>query len=634
MKIVRLAFLILTLLLPAANAVAAASENSAKTLNKQGKTSNPAETNAAAKATQVRLVNVGPGVTVRIDGGQWIPLRRGQSTTVRTSKKTLHYTVARGDLWQYSAQLDLHDVLQREVQLVPPGGHLKVVNRSGENRTITWGGAVLGILKRGQTRLMGPLAPGTQPIHATGQRSRDIYARRVTLAHGATAEVVLPPVSAGLVIPNPLTEPARLRVDFEDYGELQPRERVTVLGLAPGDHKVELIGRRSGKLWSYNSQLGVRGASPPQPGALTIVVDNATGEDLRLIYALSGLHNGPIRAGEKVKLQVARKTFRLAATGVRSGLPYVFDVRPRAGGLQNWRPERPQGQLQLTNATGQEAVVDIDGEAKLTLKPGQQLTVRKVPAGSLKLRVKTSEQTFSKGVDLPPGGHVGWRISAGRTSLIINNRYREQVTLVVDGAPRGEVSPGAIFRIDGISAGPHRVVAKTNWSKRTETATVLVRDGTRTRFTLTPPLATLRVSNPLSEPVDVVVRGLGVGTVKAGQTRAFDTDSGRLVVDVHAVKSGQSATWRGTIAPGQHLVMPTPALTGSMVIIGNPTSAPIRITLDRKPPQTVAPGQTVKLSGLSIGKHLIVIRGAGFEQRQRVQVRRGQPALKVQPLAP
>lgn len=583
------------------------------------------------KPVTIRFVNTGPGVTVRVAGGKWIPLARGQQTVVEATTKSLLYTVARGELWQFSARLDLHNVLSRTVQLVPPGGHLEVVNRSGEDRTITWAGAVLGILPRGKSRLYGPLMTGAKALHATGQRSLDVFAKRLQLGHGGRKIVVLPPVAAGLIVPNPLKEAAQLTIDFQNYGIIRPGARVTVLGLAPGDHRVELIGRRSGKPWNYSSRLQTRGESAPESAALRIELNNLTGERLLLPEAMSGLHDGPIPVDAKVGMLVARRTFRLLLTGEKSRLSYTFDVRPRGGAVQPWALKRPKGTVHFTNATGEMADLNIDGSPTLTLRPNQRLTVRKVPAGALQVRVTTreSKHTFEKGIELPANGHVGWQVSAGNTTLIVENQYREQITLVVDGAPRGAVSPGSIFRLDGIKPGQHTVIARTSWSKRTETATVLVRDGTRTRFVLTPPLATLRVTNPLSEPVDVVVRGRGMGTVKAGGSRVFSTTSGRLVVAVHAVKSGQSAAWSGVIAPGQHLAMPTPSLGGSLLIIRNPTQASIEAQVDNRPPQTIAPGGTLRVGKLTEGKHLVRLRGSAFQQRQRVRVVRGQPPLVV-----
>ncbi len=613
--------------IPAASSVAGASPG-APSIPASAAPSSPA-------AVSVRFVNVGPGVTVRVNHGKWIPLRRGQQVEVKAQGDSLTYTVARGNEWQYSAALDLRNVTHRTVELVPPGGHLRLINRSGEDRTISWGGSVLGILKRGESQLLGPLSTGVVALHATGRRSLDVFAKRIALAHGARVTLVLPPVPAGLVVPNPMTEVAHLMVDFHDYGDIGPGARVTVLGLAPGDHRVELVGRRTGKAWNYRNRVQTRGASAPESAVLRIHVHNDTGEPLQLPDALSGLHDGPIAVAATPVLVVERRTFRLQVTGARSGLKYIFDVHPGGGDTQHWRLERPQGELHLTNATGEIADLDVDGIAKLTLKPDQQLTVRKVPAGSLQLKVTTrgTQRTFEKGIDLPANGHVAWRVSAGRTSLIVDNRYREQITLVVDGAPRGEVRAGSIFRLDGIKPGPHTLIARTTWSKRTETATVLVHDGDRTRFVLTPPLATLRVTNTSQEPFDVVIRGLGAGVVKPGKSRVFSTESGRLTVRIHAIKLDQSADWSGVIAPGQHLTMPTPQQGGALLIVRNPTATAIEVHIDGRAPVVVASRATLRVPGLAPGKHLVRLRGPAFQQRQRVHVALGEPPLVVLPLA-
>ncbi len=586
-----------------------------------------AEVSAVETTCEVSFVNRGPGVTIRIDKGPWIPLARGRSTSVKVQSQRLSYVVARGTHWQYSAHLELANQRSRSIELIPPSAYLRVINRSEEDRSLRWGDRTLGVIKRRSERTWGPLHAAAKGLHSTGLRSGDIQRYRLRLRHGRSHSLILRPLASSLVVYNPSSEAARLRVGFHDYAMVKPRAHVAITGLAPGKHQVELTGIVSGRVTRMTGIVAVGDSESKSSTVATLTIVNQTGEKVRLVKALGRLLDRAVKVGEQVSFSVPARTFQLRMVGQDSQLIYRRDMKASEA-RPSWILKRPTGQLHLTNDTGENATAEVSGRAAFALPMGRSLTVRDVPAGAMYVTIQTrSGQRFRKGLVLPAGGDLTWRVSAGKTRLIVKNHYPESLILHLDGAPRGTISPGASFKLSGLRPGAHAVSVTSTFSKRRESAKVVLRDGKSTHLAFIPPKAAVRVTNPTQTNARVVVRGQVVGEVAAATSKAFAVVGGRLVVALRGPKPTQEIVWRGRLAPGQHLPMTINWSAKRRLEVSNSGVSEALVAVDTQQVVRIAPGAKHRFDGLALGEHLVLIRYQGVDRRQRIRIKAANPSV-------
>lgn len=598
----------------------------------------------AVPTAVVRFHNVGPGVTLRVEGGPWWPLGRGEHRDVEATAPVLRYTVARGTEWQYGGSLDLQATPTRLVALHAPMGHIEVTNRSDEPCNFTFDDKHIALLDRDETRLLGPLPVGSLPWACAGSRSQARQSGRLTLTPGGRREILISPTALALHVDNPSDEPVRVIVDARDYGRLEPRSATDIVGLVAGRHEVVLRGLRTGREVRAEQDLR-RSAAQRDATAVALTVINATGEALQLAAALSGVREEPIPDGAEVRLVLSGRPLRLVLRGDDSQLDYARNVDPRRGSDQRWQIERPTGRLLLRNATGAEAAVEIADRPAVRVRRDASLRVRGVPAGKVVIRVRPADGAafggaaagFERAFRVEPGMETAVTLRAGRSELVVANQHQEPVEIAIDGVPRGQISGGGSFRAVGIAPGPHTVHALTVLSRRREAATVVVADGSATTCTLQPPDAAVRVQNDGEGLLTVLLAGQPIGTVKAGHERGLPVPAGMVTIEVRD-EQGHALTWSGRIAPGQSLPLPAPRAVGSGVVVDNPTAGAIAVRLDERGAwQAVAPGDSYR-PPVGDGEHLIELRhgrdqaGEPIEERRRVRVAPGSPDYRLAPI--
>lgn len=591
----------------------------------------------AEQGTQVRFRNAGPAVTVRVEGGAWQPLAPQASIDVEAAAgaTALRYEVAHGYDWQYGGEVDLQSAEARLVVIEAPAGHVMLTNRSDEPRDVVWAGRPLGRIGRDQTRLFGPLAVGEHELVATGARSRVAIAERVTLRPGGRIARVLDAVPIGLPVRNPTDEPVRVLVDQRDHGVLEPRAEATLLGLAPGEHLVVLRGVRTGRDWRGEAMLRSDGRAEQATAAVAVQVVNRSGEILRLPPELGGLHDGPLRPGDDVRMILPGRPIRIRLIGDESGLTYTHDVHPDQGREQRWEIDRPGGIVALQNATGDDAELFIDRAPAIRLAKNARLRVRGVPAGRVRIVVHplAGEERFERVIRLEAGGEVAWRVRAGAATLVIHNEHSEPVELSIDGTPRGRVAGGERFRVADITPGLHEILALTLYSKHREAIRARVVDGKQADVRLRPRDASVLVRVPGDAPARVLVDGALVGEVAAGHEKPFLVASGRRVVEVRDDK-GRVARFAGNLAPGQALPMAEPARPGVSLLLRNVGAATLHVQVDgRGPWVALAAGAELRRDDIGPGEHLVHARGDGegsADYRRRITLREDGPEYVVE----
>lgn len=588
----------------------------------------------AATLVVVRFRNEGPGVTLRVDGGAWISLNRGVAVDVEGHWPSMRYQVARGEIWQYHGTLELRSTTARLVTLTAPQAHIELTNRSDEPLEVVWAGRRVATVKRDETRLLGPLEVDDHPLVCTGARSRHSQSERIRLAPGERVQRIIDPAPVGLHVENPSSERVRVLIDGRDFGALDPAASTDVIGLAPGVHRITLRGLRSGREIAGDAVLDEVGRGSAQQATTVLVLENKSGEQLRLTEALSGLHNGPIADGETVRMVLPSRPLRLRLQGLDSSLQYTRDVQPADGGDQRWTIERPTGRLHLRNHTGEAITLVLAGAHTIELDADADVVVRKVPAGRLPIVVTTkrSGTTFERVVQLEPDREISWRVRAGAATLIIDNGHAEPLEIQIDGVPRGQIAARSSFRVADASPGEHTILARTLWSRRIEAARALVVDGQQVHVKLEPVEASIVVANGGEGAWTVRLAGEVLGTVAAGRSRSFSVAAGQVFVDVEDDK-GQHASWSGKIAPGQSLPMPAPNPVTAQLFVHNVTAAPLDVRVDERGEwQSVAPDARWHADDMQPGEHLVEMRAGDVLMRRRVTLRLDAPAYVVEPV--
>ena len=591
----------------------------------------PAE---AATPVTVRFRNEGPGVTLRVNGGEWIALNRGATVDVEGQWPSMRYQVARGEIWQYQASLDLRATTARLVTLTAPLAHIELTNRSDEPLEVVWAGRRVATLKRDETRLIGPLEVDEHALVCTGARSRYSQSERLKLGPGERAQRIIDAAPAGLHVENPSSERVRVLIDGRDFGGLDPAASADLIGLAPGVHRVLLRGLRTGREIAGDAVLDNAGHGTSRQAATTLTIDNQSGEQLRLAEALSGLHNGPIADGEQVRVVLPGRPVRLRLHGVDSALLYTHDVQPTDGAEQSWAIERPTGRLRLRNHTGEAVTLVIAGEHSIDLAADADVVVRKVPAGRLPIVVTTKRTgaTFERVVQLAPNSEISWRVRAGAATLIIDNSHAEPIEISIDGVPRGQIAARSSFRVADAKPGEHTILARTLWSRRLEAARALVVDGQKVHVQLQPADASVVVDNTSDGEWTVSLAGEPLGKVVAGRTRSFSVAAGQVFVSVEDGK-GQHSSWSGKIAPGQSLPLPPPNPVMAQLFVHNVTANAIDVRVDERGEwQSLAPDARWQAVDVQPGEHLVEMRTGDVLIRRRVTLRLDAPAYVVEPV--
>jgi hypothetical protein len=580
---------------------------------------------------RVRFVSPDGAVDLQVARHKKIRVKKGGHATFVIRSNELRYTVSHGNTWLYRATVDLQRVEQRTINLKIPGSYVMVVNRSDEPREIIAGPRHFGILKRGASKTVGPIAPGVQYLKTIGVRSRTHVASVIENLPGGFGTVVINSTAPGLIVRNPIHRRVRGRVDNRDYGNLEGGAKVRILGLAPGHHQIELIDSATGRPYVYDAEIRHTEVEAGKSAMITLRVDNRTGELLTLPDGLGGLYPKPLQPGDSVAMTLPRKRFKLRLNGKESALVYDMDIDPRAGANQSWWITRPRGQLLLTNGTGEVVSVRLDKFGVISLPIAAKIQINNVPAGHLQLNVETggSKKTFERGIELKPGGDVQWTVTTGRSVLLIKNLWAEPVDLAIDGSPRGRVGSESTFRIGTIEPGLHTIVAQTLVSKVREVVDVKIVDGDTTTLLIRPPLSSLRLNNEGNELLRVVVRGREQGTVKPGESATFAVRSGRMAVDVRSPQPNRAITWFGTLAPAQQIVLPNPVTGAAPVIVKNPFSVSISVRIDAREPIVVSAHGQRTFSSLLPGAHLVQIKAGSMMMRQRIVVRRDVPPIVV-----
>jgi hypothetical protein len=121
------------------------------------------------------------------------------------------------------------------------------------------------------------------------------------------------------------------------------------------------------------------------------------------------------------------------------------------------------GTISLTNQSGTQIVVYLDGTLELTLDNGAEGTISNVAPGTHQLVAKRADNGFllkSWSLSVQAGGIYAMTI-AGAASLLVTNNFSEILSIYQDGIYVGDIGPQVNETIYEISFGVHQFQAET-----------------------------------------------------------------------------------------------------------------------------------------------------------------------------
>ncbi len=584
---------------------------------------------------QVTFVNnCGETIELRVDGEPPHSLAKGASVSLSTTVARLVYAVVSPAGWRNGGELEMARVVSRTVALTAPGGHVLVINRSGEPVTVFVADGQHTILEADARRLIGPTPVGRFALLARGERSRRWMATELDVAAGRTATVTLDQAAGALSVRNPLDEVVAIAIDKRAYGRLPAGAEVHVLGLVPGAHRVEIRGESSHRRLSWQATFPAVQQQTDVAGAIRLHVKNATGEVVELRRELQNL-SPELAPAQEVDWVLPRQAVRLRATGRDSGLPYIFDVRADAPAASSWVIERPTATVQLRNGTGEAAEVTIGDHARVHMDADARAEIRGIPAGRLRITVHgvDTDTSFDRGLFLAAGATASWTVRAGTSHLVVESGWGEPLQVAVDGLERGTIPARGRLRLSNLAPGVHAVSAIALWTRLRQAAEVRIVDGRQTHLSLAPPRGALRLINSSDRRLRLLVTGVTVAEVEPGASHTQEVPPGRVRVEIRDVVTGRSAIWEGAVGPAQHVELPAPALGISPLRLINDSDLAATVRVGASEPFVLAAGAERELVDLQAGEVLIdAVMGSGDaarQERRRVRLIDGQPALIV-----
>lgn len=527
--------------------------------------------------------------------------------------------------WRYGGRLDVTGVRLREETLIEPGATLELVNATGETQRIWLDGRNVGQLESGKSRSFGPVTSGQHRALGQGKISRRKDAKQVRVDAGGAATLTWQPPPTWTQIRNREMESAHVVVDGVAFGDVPPGGEVRVLGLGGGKHQAVLTFFPSGQQKRLEVLASPAGSPPGQSPEIEITARNRTGEILDIPLGLR-TWGTEMDVGAVVHARVPRRTFGATLIGRESGLKYHLDVHANQKTDElHWEITRPQALLRVRNETGVAVHVELPNHASMEVGVAEVKAVR-VPAGRMSLLAQANLRTWKRGMTVPAGREVLWKIAAPLTALIAASGYAEPLMIRLDGGAPLRLLPGKSVRLKA-KPGEHTVEARAPRTGTAAKVTLRLQDGERQTVQLKPPTGTLRLTAG-TRPLQVFVRGTQVAEAQPGEPLTVPVAAGQVQAEVRD-DQGRSSNFLGLVAPTQQVELMIPAADLSALELGWEGTMPAQLTIDGGPELAVQPGGTLRVDGIARGPHLLAITSAGLNWRRWVQVDGRQAVARV-----
>ncbi len=493
------------------------------------------------------------------DGGQW-EIRAGQAALVvrnRTREKItveadvapfavdpggehrledlsagsrmLKATGESGMVYAMNAELLAGQTLTWVVDAVE--GSVRVDNRTRKKVTIYVSEGDLPERERGEVlpgrvAIVKELARGTVKIRAVetptglgakyptvdGGRSHSV---QLDLAAQAAATWVITDVTGAVRVTNGRDETIEVFIDAMRVGLVPPGEQKTFTGVASGMRLVESVGTRSGAHEATPVAVPDDGLVSLEAKDLTAFVEviNGAGEVLEP-QGLLAEQVTRIGISESARFRLRAGLQRIVMVGRDTGFSYGTAVELGRGETEQWTARLAPGRLVLWSRLAESVAVTVDDVAVGSLAPDEALTLDLEPRRhSLRTVGLRSGRVTHRELVIAPESEAKITLSMEDAVLVVENRAREPVSVVIDGELYGEVGGERLKAFGKIVPGVRDVVLQHVKSQRVQRIAVEAREGQRVRVVASAPTGLLVIENASRGEVGVRVDGVRIAKV-------------------------------------------------------------------------------------------------------------------------
>ena len=304
---------------------------------------------------------------------------------------------------------------------------------------------------------------GSQRFSLVGRDSGLVYGRVLEVEAGQTAawSVALDPGRA--IVWSRLDETSAATIDDRAQGTLPPDDNLVIEGLAPGKHRVQLVGLRSGIVRSQDIHIAPGGESKVTFAneMAVLLVENRSQEAVEVtidgaVYGSS--LGGSIHAFGNVV--PGKREVDLYFTTSRRTQRVTLEVRE--GQRARVVAEAPMGVLVIDNTSHQAVRVMVDDELVATVPADAGPTLVTAPTGKRYVRIERTGDRSEIGFQLEVRADSAIHVPVPQRSvrLVVVNRTELTLTLFAGERRIAELGPRTSEMFEALPVGDQRLFAK------------------------------------------------------------------------------------------------------------------------------------------------------------------------------
>ncbi len=304
---------------------------------------------------------------------------------------------------------------------------------------------------------------GSQRLSLVGRDSGLVYGRLVEVKAGETAtwSVALDPGRA--IVWSRLDETAAATIDDRAQGTLPPDDKLVVEDLAPGKHRVQLVGLRSGIVRSQDITIAPGGESKVTFANefAVLLVENRAQEAVEV--SVDGAMYGSALGGSIHafgNIVPGKREVELYFATSRRIQRVTLEVRE--GQRARVVAEAPMGVLVIDNTSRQDVRVLVDDTLYATVPADAGPTLVTVPTGKRYVRIERAGDRSEIGFQLEVRADSAIHVPVPQKSvrLVVVNRTDLTLTLFAGERRIAELGPRASEMFEALPEGAQRLFAK------------------------------------------------------------------------------------------------------------------------------------------------------------------------------
>lgn len=439
-------------------------------------------------------------------------------------------------------------------EIVSPGGIVTITNQSGEDLEVFVDGYRTTVVKAGTEQVIDRLISGKRVLTITGIETRASVNRTFELKVGEGEGWRVTPLSASsgrdggqgkgcrLDVVNSTMETVSVVVNNSPGTVVAAGVRVRLDGIPTGTALVQATGAQSGLV--RKADIPVR---PDIIPTFTIMDSSGavrfTNRSGRAAFvSADGI---PVRQVENGKTalfaELPTGKVRFSALDVGRRLLGDFNVDVVRGKVIDVVINQPSGTLNVVSDLTFPVSIFADGVLLGTCPARGGAGFTGLVPGNNKLKAVGDRDNVlaSTWLEITPQTNLwvisetsGTPLKAGTGAVEVENPSREKLELYVDGTLAGVIDPASKRVAMDLLPGDHSVAVVGQASRSLVTATVVVRDGARSRWKVAMPVATISVVNSSGESVNVYSDGRLLGHVESSATSSFPITQGEHRIEV------------------------------------------------------------------------------------------------------